>query len=628
MAGKIFINYRRSLNLVEAQLLQKVLQRHFGKAGVFLDVSGLEGGEHWLHALEGQVDASVAMVSLIAKGWTAVADERGQRRLDNPDDFVRFEIARAFSRKIPVLPLLLNGAGMPGVADLPLNLVQLAFQQAMHLRNETFDDDADKIAQRLKALIAPPRQRLSYRAAGAIAASALLVGLAGGHSLMTGLGIIQPSTDAGIRAELNAAETKRTVAESNYAVALRERDQARAELKRAREDLAAAEAKAEKLEGQLNNAGEALKEARADTRKAQADAKGAAGRVAHAEEELAAAQAKAGEAETAARLAAEAKQKLKDAQADLKAANERANRAEAELTKGPSQQPREVIASAPAEASKKLAKAPLTLAEETAFARSPGKSFFECTDCPEMVIVPAGSFTMGASDAEIAALAREYGKDKEQYFKWESPQHKVTISKPFAVGKSVVTFDEWEACVSGGGCAGNRSPSDSGWGKGKRPVIHVSWKDAQEYVTWLKRKTGKEYRLLTEEEWEYSARGGKQTRFFWGNDLGKNHANCDGCGSEWDNKETAPVGKFDHNDFGLFDMAGNVLQWTEDCWNESYHNGPSDEKAISTKDCTWRVVRGGSWNYIPRDARAAARYRLITGLQLNFLGFRVARTLD
>src|SRR5215475_2020491 len=121
MAGKIFINYRRKLNLVEAQLLQKVLQRHFGKAGIFLDVSGLEGGEHWLHTLERQVDASAAMVSLVGQGWAEVTDEKGARRLDSPNDFVRFEIARAFMRKIPVLPLRLDGAELPDTADLPLN---------------------------------------------------------------------------------------------------------------------------------------------------------------------------------------------------------------------------------------------------------------------------------------------------------------------------------------------------------------------------------------------------------------------------------------------------------------------------------------------------------------------------
>lgn len=110
MAGGVFINYRRSLNLTNAQLLQKALQRHFGQKGVFLDVSALDGGDHWLHTLEKQVDASAAMVALIGPGWAAITDEKGNRRLDNPNDFVRFELARAFSRPIPVLPVLIDGA--------------------------------------------------------------------------------------------------------------------------------------------------------------------------------------------------------------------------------------------------------------------------------------------------------------------------------------------------------------------------------------------------------------------------------------------------------------------------------------------------------------------------------------
>jgi hypothetical protein len=191
MAGKIFINYRRALNPVEAQLLKKVLQRHFGKDGVFLDVSGLEGGEHWLHTLEAQVDASAAMVSLIPKGWADVRDESGARRLDNPHDFVRFEIARAFARKIPVLPLRLNGSHMPAHTDLPPNIAELGFMQGMLLRTESFDDDADKIAGKLKELVARrPGRGVPYWAAGAVAASALALGLAAGHWAQERLGLV------------------------------------------------------------------------------------------------------------------------------------------------------------------------------------------------------------------------------------------------------------------------------------------------------------------------------------------------------------------------------------------------------------------------------------------------------
>lgn len=178
MSNKIFINYRRTLNPKDAQLLLKTLERHFGAGSVFLDVKGLEGGDHWLHALERQVDASVAMVSLIGQGWANVRDEDGNRRIDNPHDFVRFEIARAFSRKIPVLPTLIDGAAMPDISLLPPNLVELTFPQAMRLRSESFDDDADKIAKRLKLLIAQSRPKgLSAKRVGVIAGVALVTGL-------------------------------------------------------------------------------------------------------------------------------------------------------------------------------------------------------------------------------------------------------------------------------------------------------------------------------------------------------------------------------------------------------------------------------------------------------------------
>jgi hypothetical protein len=272
MANKIFINCRRKLNLVEAQLLQKVLQRHFGKARVFLDISGLEGGEHWLHTLEHQVDASAAMVSLIGGGWADVTDEEGARRLDNPNDFVRFEIARAFARKIPVLPLRLDGAEIPDTADLPLNLRQLAFHQAMLLRRESFDDDGDKIARRLKDLIAEARHRGAPRwVLGVSAAAALAAGIAAGPAVQTGVGLLQPRDpalrDALSWAEERASEAHGTAmaarkgqkeAETNLLRAQRELDLARAELKSAQVALSIEQEKHESAEGRIKDLGSRL----------------------------------------------------------------------------------------------------------------------------------------------------------------------------------------------------------------------------------------------------------------------------------------------------------------------------------------------------------------------------------
>jgi formylglycine-generating enzyme required for sulfatase activity len=181
----------------------------------------------------------------------------------------------------------------------------------------------------------------------------------------------------------------------------------------------------------------------------------------------------------------------------------------------------------------------------------------------------------------------------------------------FAIGKFAVTFDEWDACVTDGGCGGYQ-PLDNGWGRGKRPVINVSWDNAQAYIQWLSRKTGKNYRLPSEEEWEIAARAGTATDYYWGNDVGRNNANCDGCGSEWDNRKTAPVGSFKPNAFGLYDMMGNVWQWTDTCWQGN---------------CAKRVFCGGSWNHRPEDMRATTRNWFDTTKRMRYLGFRLAMTL-
>ena len=232
---------------------------------------------------------------------------------------------------------------------------------------------------------------------------------------------------------------------------------------------------------------------------------------------------------------------------------------------------------------------------------------------PEMVVVPAGAFRMGC------VSGRNCQDD-------ESPVHRVTIGAPFAVGVYEVTFAEWEACVRAGGCGGYR-PDDMDWGRGKRPVIGVNWKDAQAYVAWLSEESGARYRLLSEAEWEYVARAGSETAYSWGNSIGRNRANCDGCGSRWDDKQTAPVGSFQANAFGLHDVHGNVWEWVEDCWNDSYAGAPTDGSAWEQEDCNARVLRGGSWIDNPRFLRSANRDGLTIGYRSNFVGFRVARRL-
>jgi formylglycine-generating enzyme required for sulfatase activity len=248
-------------------------------------------------------------------------------------------------------------------------------------------------------------------------------------------------------------------------------------------------------------------------------------------------------------------------------------------------------------------------------ALKPKDIFKECNECPEMVVVPAGSFTMGSP-------AGEHGRDVD-----EGPQHSVTIAKAFAVSRFAATFEEWDACIAGGGC-NDHTPRDQGWGRGRRPVLNVSWDDAMAYMAWLSRKTGKAYRLLTEAEWEYATRAGSTTAYYWGDEIGKGNANCDGCGSQWDNVQTAPVGSFAANAFGLYDMAGNVWQWTQDCYLENYNGASPDGSAWTGGDCSRRVIRGGSWISIPPILRSAGRFWNTVNSRGNLLGFRVARTLS
>ena len=156
----------------------------------------------------------------------------------------------------------------------------------------------------------------------------------------------------------------------------------------------------------------------------------------------------------------------------------------------------------------------------------------------------------------------------------------------------------------------------------------VSWDDAQLYVRWLSQRTGGKYRLLSESEWEYVARAGTTTRYNWGNEIGHNRANCDGCGSRWDDEKTAPVGSFSANAWGLYDVHGNVLEWVGDCWNAGYAGAPADGSAWARGDCTGRVLRGGSWGNYPSSLRAAVRFWFTSGDRINVSGgFRIARTL-
>jgi formylglycine-generating enzyme required for sulfatase activity len=237
----------------------------------------------------------------------------------------------------------------------------------------------------------------------------------------------------------------------------------------------------------------------------------------------------------------------------------------------------------------------------------PGDVFRDCPECPELVVVPAGSFQMGSR------------------YDHEAPVHRVTIARPLAIGRREVTFAEWDKCVAAAGC--EYRGDDHGWGRGDRPIMNVSWLDAKDYATWLSRKTGQTYRLPTEAEWEYAARAGTRTAFWWGRDAGSGLANCRECDPRA-SQQTSPAGSFEPNPFGLYDTAGNVAEWVEDCWNDNYRGAPRDGSARVTGNCRLRVLRGGAFDSQSRYLRSASRFRYDFDVRYFANGFRVVRELQ
>lgn len=278
-------------------------------------------------------------------------------------------------------------------------------------------------------------------------------------------------------------------------------------------------------------------------------------------------------------------------------------------------------------------------------ARFPPRSTFrDCDICPQMIVVPAGTFTMGSPESEEGReLSRGFLSDETA----EGPQHSVTIPAPFAVGMYEVTFAEWDACERAGGCDsdGGRNNMREYGGGGRMPAWPVRWDDAQAYVSWLSERTGAHYRLLSEAEWEYVARGGTETARYWGESesgqcryangydltaqaealMGRDRVPAQ-CSDGY--QFTAPVGSFAPNAFGLYDVLGNVEEWTQDCWHDTYAGAPGDGTAWESGSCRERVYRGGSGATAPGYLRSASRQSDNPDSRTGGIGFRVARTLN
>ena len=263
----------------------------------------------------------------------------------------------------------------------------------------------------------------------------------------------------------------------------------------------------------------------------------------------------------------------------------------------------------PAESTKPPARSTTTAAPGEALRSDakPGDVFHDCERCAEMVIIPAGAFDMGSST------------------EYENPVHRVSITKPFAIGRYEVTFDEWDRCVQDQGC--KAQPDDRGWGRGDHPVINISWDDAKAFTVWLSQKTGQSYRLPSEAEWEYAARAGTTTAYWWGRDVGSREANCRECNTG-SGQQTSPVGSYKPNAFGLYDTAGNAAEWVEDCWNDNYRGAPKDGSAWTAGQCRLRGLRGGAYDSQAKFVRSSARFRYDSDVRYPANGFRVVRVLQ
>ena len=526
MAGKIFVNYRRDDSAANALNVAQYLEREFGARNVFLDIDRMRAGQDFPSVLKDKLSACKVMIAVIGPTWLTIKGDDGKRRLDDPEDWVRLEIAHALQRNIAVIPVLVGGAALPKKADLPDDLKPLLQRHVATITTNGFRHEMAGLARDIKAI---PGETKPW---GKIAAGAAALAL-GGYVAAYAAGA--PVWWPGVPGEGGT-----TKGYGNFPISVGPPD-------------------APKPKNRI-------------------------------------------EQKTAP---APNSEPGKTTANEPPVPNKPEDKVKLSVLPAPSAPPAMASMALNAPPAVPAAADPATKVEPGS-----GKSFRDCPDvCPEMVVVPKGEFIMGAIATDD-----------------EKPPHTVTIARPFAVGKFAVTFAEWDACVAEGGCL--TKPSDEGWGRDKRPAINVSWDDVtNEFLPWLKKKTGKPYRLLTEAEWEYAATAGTTTKYPWGDEIGKGKANCNGCGSQWDGKQTAPVGSFEPNTWGLYDMHGNVSQSVQDCNSDSYKAAPNDGSAAIEWAACRRVVRGGSWISYPSSLRSAHRYWGYSSNRNRDQGFRVGRTL-
>jgi formylglycine-generating enzyme required for sulfatase activity len=519
---KLFISYRHDDSAGHAGRVHDRLVQSFGRDLLFMDVDTIPLGVDFIKVLREEVAKCDVLLAVIGTHWLDARDEEGNRRLDSATDFVRIEVATALQRGIPVIPILLDGAKIPKVQQLPKDLEGLAARNGLDVRHASFHQDIDKLIAGLKgASIQDDTPNALSRATG----RALGSRVTGPRWVVISLVGAIVIAGALFAALIVKRQTERPPASVQLSPPIVEQSPAIAQP-----------------------------------------------------------------------VPSSAPQPPP--------------------AKVPTPQTAQLPSTARA-AQPPFVPLPSTLER----ALQPGDSFRECDHCPEMVVVPAGPFIMGSPETEIGRAVNE------------GPQHKVTFAYRFAVGRFSVTFDEWDACVTDGDCNGY-SPSDQGWGRGRRPVINASWNDVKTYLAWLSRKTAMSYRLPSEAEREYVTRAGTTTPFWWGSSISTSQANYkgtetygdDGVRGEFRN-QSLPVDSFAPNPWSLYQVHGNVSEWTEDCRHDNYIDAPTDGSAWIVPSCNQRVRRGGSIGSPPNVLRSASRLFSRPTDAEPFLGFRVARTL-
>ena len=512
-----------------------------------MGVDSIEPGLDFVSILEEWVTSCDVLLALIGPRWLESADQDGQLRLQDPNDFVRIEIRSALEHGQRVILVLVDDAKMPRADQLPEDLRALGRRNAALLSHDRFGADVGK-------LIASVRKAIAQE-----------------------------------------AEHCRREAE-------RRRAEEEAERKRAEEAEAARKLAKEKEERKRAEADEARRKAEEEERqRAEAEAKGA--------EDKAAACRRTDE-ESQRQQAAEKAAPKEPPGRRTSGVSAESGHAASEPVADPGAGSGKSFASR-LRGWMKVAVPGVGIAVLVAVLVTNQMGEHSRVEVvpsyPEMVVIPAGTFQIGSPASPDD----------------ETPPHKVRIES-FAIGKTEVTFDQWDTCVRACGC--KHRADDKGWGRGDRPVVNVSWEDAQEYAAWLShRETGKRYRLPTEAEWEYAARAGTDTRWFFGDsdrDLGK-HAWYDGNFGG----KTHPVGEKTPNPWGLRDVHGNVWEWVQACWNDDYEGAPADGSVWEQGLCGRRVLRGGSWDCRPEGLRSADRYGGNAGYRSSSIGFRLAQVI-